>query len=302
MRQAGSLSSEADARRLADYLLTLGISTKIDPSGDAWLIWVRQEDQIEQARKELADFRFNPQAERYQLAAHNAEQLRREEKRRDAEAKRNVVDLRGRWDATTARSTPVTWVLISASIWVALQSSFGGAPEQLELLWFAELHPLADGWVRYSLEETLTSGQWWRLLSPIFIHFGAMHLLFNMLWMYDLGRRVEALVGTWRYIAMVVLIGLGSNLAQFYFTGPHFGGMSGVVYGLIGFAWVQYRYASRAMMFLGQGAMFIAVAWLVLGFANMLGPMANWAHLVGLVIGMVLGGLPIAWSKLRRRR
>ncbi len=97
-----------------------------------------------------------------------------------------------------------------------------------------------------------------------------------MLWMYDLGRRVESLLGTGKYIAFVLTAALVSNFAQYYFKHPNFGGMSGVVYALIGYAWVQYRYAGVMWLYLGPSGMFIAMIWLAMSMANPASNVANW--------------------------
>lgn len=69
-----------------------------------------------------------------------------------------------------------------------------------------------------SLGDALTSGQVWRLLSPAFLHFGWMHLIFNMLWLWYFGRQVEAFHGSRRMLMILLVAGIGANLAQ-YATG-----------------------------------------------------------------------------------
>ncbi len=295
MRQLGKLPDEATAHKLADFLLTLGISTKVDPDGDAWAVWVRQEEQLDDARREFAAFQAEPGAERYQQAATDAAKLRREEAQRDRAARRNHVELRNRWGGAVMGNTPVTLVLIGVSVLIALQSGFGSSPPQALLM--AEMTEVGPGMYRWSLADHLRAGEFWRLITPIFLHFGVIHLLFNMLWMYDLGRRVESLLGTGKYIAFVLTAALVSNFAQYYFKHPNFGGMSGVVYALIGYAWVQYRYAGVMWLYLGPSGMFIAMLWLAMSMANPASNVANWAHGVGLLVGAILGWLPIAWRR-----
>ncbi|MBL8830570.1 MAG: rhomboid family intramembrane serine protease [Planctomycetaceae bacterium] len=295
MRQLGKLPDQATAHKLADFLLTLGISTKVDPDGDAWAVWVRQEEQLDEARREFAAFQAEPGAARYQQATAEANQLRRTEAQRDRAARRNQVELRNRWGGTVAGNTPVTWVLIGVSVFVAMQSGFGSTPP--DALFMAELHEVGPGLYRWSLADHLRAGEFWRLVTPIFLHFGVIHLLFNMLWMYDLGRRTESLLGTGKYIAFVLIAAVLSNFAQYYFQDPSFGGMSGVVYALIGYAWVQYRYAGVMWLYLGPSGMFIAMLWLVMSMLNPASGVANWAHGAGLLVGVVLGGLPIVWRR-----
>ena len=65
MRQAGTLPGEQQAERFADYLLTLGITTRLEKQGDAWAVWVREEERVPQAKEELAAFARNPADPRF---------------------------------------------------------------------------------------------------------------------------------------------------------------------------------------------------------------------------------------------
>ena len=86
---------------------------------------------------------------------------------------------------------------------------------------------------------SLAAGQWWRLLSPMLIHFGILHLAMNALWYWELGRRIEYRHGGLALLGLTLLFGLLSNFAQFWFGGPSlFGGLSGVLYGLLGYCWI----------------------------------------------------------------
>ena len=85
------------------------------------------------------------------------------------------------------------------------------------------------------------SGQIWRVFTPIFLHFHNFHILFNMYWLHNLGSQIEKIKGAKFFISFVLIIALVSNLTQFFFNGPAFGGMSGVVYGLFGYVWIKTR-------------------------------------------------------------
>jgi len=146
-----------------------------------------------------------------------------------------------------------------------------------------------------TLDDTLASGQYWRLVTPIFIHFGIFHIAFNGLWLWEFGRRIENLTSGIHFLAIVVVAGLVSNVAQYYWSGPSlFGGMSGVIYALLGYIWIRNKLAPHPILFLPPGIVGFMLAWLLIcmtGFIDLFfqGSVANAAHASGLLMGMVLG-------------
>ena len=78
---------------------------------------------------------------------------------------------------------------------------------------------------------------------------------------------------------------------------PFFGGMSGVVYGLFGYAWMKSTFDPQAGFRLSQITVIILMAWLVLCMTSAVGSVANVAHVVGLVVGAAFGYLPILWRQ-----
>ncbi len=141
-----------------------------------------------------------------------------------------------------------------------------------------------------------SAGEYWRLITPAFIHFGWMHIVFNSLWLWDLGGKVEKLVGPVNMLLLFLVIALISNTTQFWFEGPSlFGGMSGVVYGLLGFSWVGSAVQPEWKIQPTPAIMIFMVGWLVaciFGVVSALGfgDIANAAHVGGLLSGAALGG------------
>jgi membrane associated rhomboid family serine protease len=179
---------------------------------------------------------------------------------------------------------PLTIALIAICAVLALQSGFGKSTDVLETWLFAS--PGSVG-----LADIL-SGQVWRLLTPAFIHFGPMHLLFNMMWLWDLGNLIERRKGPLFLAGFVLAVGIASNFAQYLLgDSPWFGGMSGVVYGLLGYVWMQGRHNPRFGYTLHQSTVVMMLVWFVLCWTGLLGPIANWAHSAGLGIGVVWGFL-----------
>jgi len=98
---------------------------------------------------------------------------------------------------------------------------------------------------------------------------------------------------------LVLISAVFSNAAQYVVAqNPYFGGMSGVLYALFGYVWVRGRLDPTMGIAIPRSTVIVLIAWLMLGFANVLGPVANYAHLGGLVVGAMLGGL----ATVRNRR
>lgn len=145
----------------------------------------------------------------------------------------------------------------------------------------------------------MTDGQWWRLLTPIFLHFTSLHLVFNGLWLIEFGRRIESLQSHGRLITLIVVSGIVSNVCQ-YIHEPSilFGGLSGVVYALFGYCWMWAFLESRA--FPGcwtaiappPGVAPFLLFWLLLCMSGVLSiidiHVANAAHLGGLMSGLLM--------------
>jgi GlpG protein len=145
-----------------------------------------------------------------------------------------------------------------------------------------------------SLADTLVSGQVWRLLSPAFLHFGWMHLIFNLMWVWYFGRQVEVLQGGRTLLLLVVLAGVLANIAQYATGTVLFGGMSGVVYALLGHVWLMSRRVPGSGFFVPQMLVVFMLGWMVFTMTDMaglvgFGNVANEAHLGGLVVGLVTG-------------
>ncbi len=157
----------------------------------------------------------------------------------------------------------------------------------------------------------LLSGQVWRLVTPIFLHFSVIHLLFNMVWLYQLGRQIENRYSTVYFGALVLFIAVVSNFAQCSVPGgvggsvpgpidgsgyvmTLLGGMSGVVFGLLGFIWVKSSIDPNCRLFVSPSTIVFMLAFLVFCMTPMaeqtiLANVANWAHGVGMLAGVVAG-------------
>jgi GlpG protein len=312
MRQLATLPSADTARILADYLLTLRIDTRVDPQPEGWVVWVCDEDRLPQARKELEEFNRNPHDARYTSVARTADNLRREKSQEEKKFQRRQERVER---SMAGPSCPWTVALIAASVVVTFLGDFGQANNAVvQALSIAPYHYIEDKiWFSTSPRE-IEHGQVWRLVTPIFLHLGPLHLLFNMLMLYQLGGPIEMRRGSVRYLLLVLVLAVLSNLAQYSFGHPvpgtppldwprlpNFGGMSGVIYGLFGYMWMKARYQPELGLYIHPQTVVYLLVWFVLCLTGWLGPVANMAHGGGLLAGIVLGCIPVWWNSLRNK-
>jgi GlpG protein len=298
MRIIGHLDTEAEARVFGDYLYVCGVSNEIEVEREGrWAVWVHDEDNLSSARELLERFRGNPQATEFRDRAAEAAVRREEESalaRAVARRRFTAQDVfvgktflgMGRLTAVLIGLSVLVWLTLivtkSAALSAALQISNIKVSGGFFQVW------------KFGLTE-VWRGEIWRLLTPIFVHTlsNPLHLLFNMLWMKELGTLIERRLGS-RYLAALVLTtGVVSNLGQYFWEGPDFCGMSGVVYGLLGFAWIKGKYDPRSGFALHPTILAMMLIWLLFGFTNVL-RIANAAHTVGLLVGMLLGAASAA--------
>ncbi|WP_394129174.1 rhomboid family intramembrane serine protease GlpG [Shewanella maritima] len=127
----------------------------------------------------------------------------------------------------------------------------------------------------------------WRLFTPSLMHFSILHVTFNLLWWWYLGGKIENQIGTKPLLMLLLVGGTLPSVVQFMMTGPYFGGLSGVVYAVVGYTWLMGRRQPQSGIMLPDSYMAFMMIWLVLGFTDLLGmPIANGAHMGGLVVGL----------------
>ncbi len=188
------------------------------------------------------------------------------------------------------RPVPVTAALLLLSF-----AGFFLVYFNMPLRWVSGLTYLPFSVGRAGPSFAAMNGEYWRLITPVFLHFSWLHIVFNALWTWEFGHRIESALGSRWLLLVFFVVAVISNTSQFVAGGPSiFGGMSGVVYGLLGFSWVGPQLQPRWQFAPPPGLMVLMIGWLlvclfgvieVLGF----GAIANAAHVGGLVAGAGLG-------------
>lgn len=199
-----------------------------------------------------------------------------------------------------ARRSPLTLAVLALTLLVAVLTWGGTDYEVMRWLSFVDFH-IEGQYIYFSpFAAMVDSGQWWRLLTPMLLHFGVLHLAMNSLWYWELGRRIEARQGALMLLGLTLCFGLAANVAQYLYAGPAlFGGLSGVLYGLLGHCWLFQWLAPNAAYRLPRGVLVSMLVWLLVcmtGIFELLqfGAIANAAHVGGLLAGCLtglLGGL-----------
>ena len=263
----------ADARMaqaLVDYLATLGISCELTQSELGVSVWLANEQRLAQAQLEVKRFLAEPNHPRYMEASWQS-----------GRADARIDYSKGMTDPVTDflhQAGPLTLVVIIACLAIYALDAIG--------------LPIFDELAFHPTLAQFTDWQAWRYVTPAFIHFSVLHLVFNLLWWWYLGGQIEQRLGSGKLFILLIVGAALPNIAEFFVSGPRFGGLSGVVYALLGYSWMRARLQPACGLTMPPALMGFMLIWLVLGFFDMLGtPTANMAHLVGLLVGLLQGWL-----------
>jgi GlpG protein len=306
MRLVGEIEELANARTFSDYLTQLGIKNQVieEPGGDkiAHEIWVQEEDKVEEAEGLLKKFLENPGDEQYQGVSKIARKIK---KQAEKEAKQGPQYMDARttiFHRGVPRSGVLTLLIVLTCVVVSVLSKLGENTSAMKMLFITEYW--REGAIIYwkkGLPEIM-NWQLWRLFTPMFIHYGIIHLVFNMMWLWDLGNMVEDRKGTLFLAIFILFVSGSSNWAQYQVSGPGFGGMSGVVYGLLGYIWMKGKYDPGSRLALHKTTVAMMIGWYFLCLSGLVGHIANMAHTVGLVVGIAWGYLTSGHFKRQLRK
>lgn len=251
---------------LQQILASEGIAAEVREQDGSHVLYLQDAENFAAARELVESWLANPHDPRFNQAAWQAGQALPVRSRQPL--------LSGQWWRRLGWLTRGVFV---ACVLVFLSPFVVGERVYLALLFPSDWAGLAS--------------QPWRLLSPMLLHFGALHIVFNLLWWLELGGLVEGRQAPARLLAVTLVTSAVANAAQFAASGPMFGGMSGVVYGLLGYLWMYGRVYPEAGLVLRPAVVGFMLVWLVICWVGLSGVVANEAHLGGLASGCVLGVL-----------
>jgi GlpG protein len=321
MRLIGHLTEKTSALTFSDFLYVQGIGNEVESEKEGWAIWIHGEDEVPRARELLEQYKTNPADPRYKKSAAQAENLKVQERLSEEDAKDRYFDKSRVFRETRSyRIGPLTVALVLVCVGVTIAATKNNH--------FVDLFSITQFEYQSTIKGTqvvwsggfpeIRAGQWWRLITPIFLHAGMVHLVFNSLAMLDLGSMIESRRGSLRLLVLVVVLAIGSNLAQYWIElptltnfslkflrgTPNFLGISGVAFGLLGYIWMKSRFDPNSGLFIHPKAvMFMLVFYLLClsGVAARWVSFANTAHTAGLLMGMGIGYGSSLLSRRRRR-
>lgn len=270
-----------DLSLFSRYLRQLGIVHRINEHSGNQLLWVGREEHQQQVLVLFEQFKTGE----LQLSVPSGQA-----KPKIASQFTRLLNL---YRHVPAVLTLILICLICFPLTIGYEE--GESLNQLHWLTFVDFQIRDDLIYSADLAHSLKSGELWRLWTPMFIHFGWVHLIFNLLWIWEIGRRIEALHKASAILLITAVSSLVANLAQYWLSGPSlFGGMSGVVYAYLGYSFVWSRLQPNQSFRLPEGIYVFMLIWLVLGFSGVInilgfGSIANGAHLGGMVAGAMMG-------------
>lgn len=276
MIKIASMSLDKDLSSYSNYLKGMGIAHRIAEESGNQSIYVANSDNLSEA-KSILDLYLNDQLE----TSGNFV----EEKLFPINA--NLLGL--------LLESPITICIIGLTLLIAIVTSLGSDLSVYSVL----LYPLIDtSSLLGSLGELRSVLMLTKTVTPMFLHFGELHLVFNMLWMWYFGKQLEQILPAWLFLSSIILISFTSNTVQYLVSGyNNFGGMSGVIYGLVGFSWIFSKIQFKKNMVISNNLFIFFIVSLVVMEVFASSRIATAAHVGGLVSGLILGALYIFPSR-----
>ncbi|MBD2800134.1 rhomboid family intramembrane serine protease GlpG [Xenorhabdus sp. M] len=266
-----SISNPRLAQAFIDYMATQGVHLVMRPTGEPSVveIWLEDDNQLTQVEQELQHFVRDPLNARYQAASWQTGKS-------DSPFKyRTHLD----WNALKTQSGPMTITVLALCILVYLGMNIIGG-EQI-MLWLA--------WPNSTQYLEL-----WRWVSYALMHFSLTHILFNLVLWWYLGSQVERNINTGKLFEITIVSAFFSGWAQSLYSASHFGGLSGVIYALLGYVWLTGEISSHRGISAPRGL--IVITAILLFFSSPSHGSA--AHISGLIIGLLMG----LWDNLRKQK
>ena len=238
------LNNARVAQAFIDYMASRHITIQMSPEGEGrvalWLIDAQHQVETE---AELNRFLSEPTHKRYQAASWDVAETRKSQFHYHTPSFLSMIQ---------SKAGPITLsIMLLCVVIFALQQL--GFNQQI----FQKLHfPALDG----------QQWQLWRWLSHAVLHFSVMHIAFNILWWWQFGGDIEKKLGGFKLLQIFAISSALSGAGQYWVEGANFGGLSGVVYALVGYLWVVSTKAPQLGLTIPRQIVGFMLIWLVLGY------------------------------------
>ena len=290
MREIGYINSRKLGERFISVLMADKIMAELREGDSNRLeIWVHEEKNITKSEKILKEFLKTPDSKKFIQTAIKGEEVRGEQKKEIKFLKKNRIDLKTQFYRGGRLSARATIGLIIICVLLFFLENMGGSRQSLNFLYYSDFFN--------SNFHEIKSGQIWRIFTPSLLHGGILHLLFNTLWLLELGGMIERDKGPVKFLGLVLLTSFLTNTAQYLSSGPNFLGMSGVIYGLFGFAWMKTKFEYNSNYFLSPMTVGFLLTWFFLCIFGIFDRIANTSHGVGLCVGIICGFISSGYLK-----
>lgn len=277
MIRAATLPIEVNLFRFSQYMQSQGVAHRINEESGQQVIWVQGEQQAALIRQALESWSFEREA------AEGIASQRPSFRFSPLRLLAQLVLAFGR--------APVSFVLISLCVLVAVISNLGQEPQRVAFLFYPVLDNAGLGPLLASIDSVPIL---LRSFAPMLLHFGELHIVFNMLWLWYFGRQLESAHPRWMYIVLILFCSFTGNTAQYLYTGfNNFGGMSGVVYGLVGYTWLVHSFLPRSGLAINTRMFAVFVVALVAMELLASSWIASAAHAGGLLAGLAMGAVVV---------
>ncbi len=297
MRFIGNMVRSPLARRFSLVLRASGIEHKLEEDGIQFAVWILDDDQLSAAKLLFDHFVANPDAGEFQINERALPPLQSDR------PSAPQVNMRQLWHSRGLQGLGVvTRIFMGLSVAVSVIILLG-RPELVSFL-NIEAYDAQNGQIYFQPGfYSILHGQIWRLITPIFLHFGFLHILFNMMWFKDLGGAIELRKSSRFLLVFILVTAALSNAAEFWVSGhPLFGGMSGINYGLLGYIWMKSRFDPNSGFFIDKQAVTMMVIWFFVCLFGLVGNVANVVHGVGFAVGLLWGILDANPREILRKR
>lgn len=268
MIEIGTLPNARAAQALVDYLRGKKIACEIHPAEQGVILVLLQEEHLSYVQQEYQHFLSNPYQSKYLEASWN-----NGDSQTQIDYGSPSLHLLSQF---MTGAGPLTITVIGLCIVIFAAMNLGLAT------------PVFDHLSFFGATSDTSYFEFWRLFTPSLLHFSALHIIFNLIWWWYLGGKIETKIGFTPLFILLIVAGTLPNLLQYAIAGPYFGGLSGVVYALLGYTWLMGIRKPEAGIGIPPSYMIFMLIWLVLGFTDIFGfSVANGAHIGGLIIGLL---------------